>query len=171
MIVIIEGLDGVGKSTIMNRLINDTKVPFISIHEGYPGEEPGIRLERFRQLKDNLSFNGLVCYDRCTCIDDFVYNILNKTTSELTNHLDEIKQVLKKCLIVHLELDKDVHLSRFNSRGDEFIKSSQFDDLNSSYDQFYKDLDLYRVKLTGDLDRDVKVIEAIIDKEGLQYEN
>lgn len=160
MVVIVEGLDGIGKSTLCDQFKGEYEV----IHEGYPGETPGVRIERMIRLASNIKSDKTVIYDRCTCIDDFIYCELNKNTSELTNMLPIVQNLLNDCKIVHMTLDKQTHLERFKKRGDEYITESRFEHLDRYYREFYNQLDfVYSLQSNGDLKADINQLRRIIN--------
>lgn len=162
MVLIIEGLDGVGKSTICQLL--KEKLDCDIIHEGYPGEIKGERQNRYFRLLKNTYGDGTVIYDRCTCIDDFVYKFLNKQKSELYYDKKIIRGLLTspKCVIFHLQLaDKQLHLDRFTQRGDKYITGNLFDRLEKEYKKFYKGLQVNYIDLNIDNNKNVNKILQI----------
>ena len=167
MVIIVEGLDGTGKTTLCNQLGEDLGCEII--HEGYPGESFGIRLYRLRRLIENIKSNKLIIYDRCTCIDDFVYSMLNEQKSELGDLRVEIDNVLKETTIINVTVDKDEQIRRLLHRGDEYITVNDLEDLRHSYTTFYNELssDVINVELTNDNNDNVKkIVKAWLCRRG-----
>lgn len=150
MVIILEGLDGIGKSTLCTDI--KEKLSIDVIHEGYPGETPGIRLWRMKRLIENIKKDDIVIYDRCTCIDDFVYGHLNDKESELEPLKDVVKNILSKTNIIYLSLeDEKEHKRRFEARGDNFIKWEDLKMLELRYYDFLTGCgDIHRVNLSDD---------------------
>lgn len=144
MVIIIEGLDGVGKTTTARGFVDKLKElycdrKFYYVHESH-SDDNEFKLIRKKTLRRLINSEDMFVYDRITCIDDFVYGFLNKVPSCLKYHKDEILDMLKECVIIHLTLDKEEHQKRFFDRGDEFINWSDMEKIENNYKEFYKDL-------------------------------
>lgn len=147
MVIILEGLDGVGKSTI-SRMLSD-KIGFPIIAERYPGNDMSIKNERFELLKNNVKSKKNVIYDRCTCIDDFVYSFLNNNKkSDMIDYVSQIEAVLSECIIIHLSPSNyDKYIVRFKKRGDEYVSIDDLNIISNSYTDFYSKLSLNPVHI------------------------
>lgn len=164
MIVIIEGIDGVGKTTIAEEIA--VRKNFKYIKESYTKsyEEKECRmidmLTRLTQQKDYI-------YDRTTLIDDFVYSFLNSNEQSLDKYFDIISAILSKCKIVHLQIDEKIRKKRFEQRGDQYIKNKDIKKIAKNYDDFYCKLNtqINFVQLTGNLNKDVKKVLEVIEND------
>lgn len=158
MIIIIEGLDGVGKTTLSKELTKKMKCEYI--HESYTDDikEKENRIVRFSA--NLLEKNKLYLYDRTTLIDDFVYSFLNQTESSLINHTKIISFLLNQAIIFHLELNEQIRSERFKKRGDEFVDNSKMKRIAKEYKNFYKEFGLQPnyIILSGDLERDTNLL-------------
>ena len=164
MIVIVEGIDGVGKTTLAKEI--SKRLNYKYIHESYTDDI--IEKEaRIVKLLERIISGENYMYDRTTLIDDFVYSFLNQTTSTLINYSEIIIFLLSKCHIFHLELNEKKRLERFNSRGDEYVTNEDMKRVTKNYKEFYSCLkNVDYIVLHGDLDKDVELLE----KEILYYD-
>lgn len=137
MIVILEGLDGTGKTTIAKQIEKGFKFEYI--HEGYT-DDVKVKEDRLLLMLCRLMEETKYIYDRTTLIDDFVYSFLNKTESTLINYKPIILEILKKCKIIHLQLDEQLRKQRFDARGDQYITNDQINEIANQYKLFYEDL-------------------------------
>lgn len=135
MIVIVEGLDGVGKTTICKLFSEQTG--FRYVHESYT-DNSDVKEERYYTFLKRLNSDQNYIYDRITIIDDFVYSFLNKTRSTLTVYERGIVKALQQAKIFHFELDEQTRIQRFIERGDEFVTNDMMDQIAENYEQFYK---------------------------------
>lgn len=160
MIVIIEGLDGVGKTTIANKLAD--KLHWLYVHEGFT-DDKNLKMHRVKLLFSRLMNNVDCIYDRTSLIDDFVYEFLNKSETPFKKHEALIKLLLTDCTIFHLEIDEQIRQKRFNKRGDEYITNDMIQAIDKQYKKFYKNIkNVKYIKLSGDLNKDVnKLLEEI----------
>ena len=153
MIVLIEGLDGVGKTTVSKLLAE--KLSYIYIHESH--SDDNVEKEgRIKEFSDRLSDGNNYVYDRSTLIDDFVYAFLNKEESSLVKRKEEIIDILHQSKIFHLEIDEDVRKKRFEDRGDEFVTNETVEIARREYEKFYERLsNVEFVKLCNDNEKNV----------------
>ena len=162
MILIVEGLDGCGKTTICEEIAE--RYGFKYIKESYTDN---------CEEKENRMINMLTrltegpknyIYDRTTLIDDFVYGFLNERPSTLTKYFDTIITLLSKCKIVHLEIDENIRKERLEKRGDDYITNEDTTKIQTGYDAFYYHLNnVEHVRLSGNLKEDIKNIMEVID--------
>ena len=151
MIVIFEGPDGVGKSTMcerLSRVLDSGSVGVgITYHkESKPGKSIAERLKRVQLFEERLYDKDLHIYDRATIIDDFIYEPLFDNIVSLftcSNFLMFwIKEMLQKVLIIHLYASLDVLQERLNSRGDEYVTSDDLIRIVQLYTMGYEQLDV-----------------------------
>ena len=170
MILIVEGLDGVGKTTLSKRFAE--KYNFEYIHESYV-DDPIEKENRYYKFLKRLNSGKNYIYDRITIIDDFVYEFLNIEKSSL--HLFEkgITKALNDTCIIHLELDEEVRKQRFEKRGDEFVTNDMMTLIKTNYENFYKKIpeSVNYLKLTGNQNEDVKQMMNILKKGGFYDRN
>lgn len=163
MIVIIEGLDGVGKTTIAKQIQYDYKYEYI--HESYT-DDIKIKEDRILLMLTRLMEDEKYIYDRTTLIDDFVYSFLNKQQSTLFNYKNIIIEILKKCKIIHLELDEQIRKKRFEQRGDEYVTNDKMSLIDKQYHEFYKQLpNVQYVNLTEDNEENINKIMRRIEND------
>lgn len=160
MIIIFEGLDGVGKTTIAKQICKEYNYKYI--HESYTDDVKEKEL-RIIDMLLNMMTGLVVVYDRTTLIDDFVYSFLNKTESTLTQYKPIIIEMLKKCKIIHLQLDEKIRKKRFEQRGDEFVSDENMKQIAEQYDLFYKDLpNVQYIEIDDDNEKNIeKIIRSV----------
>ncbi len=162
MIVIIEGLDGVGKTTIAEAFAK--KYNYLYVKESYTDD----CIEKEKRVQDmlvRLMSKVNFIYDRTTLIDDFVYSFLNKTESTLSQYFDVIKAILSRCKVIHLVIDDETQKQRLEKRGDEYITLDMLKQISKQYYNFYNKLNnfVYFLNLSGDLDQDVQQLMEVIN--------
>lgn len=168
MVVVIEGLDGVGKTTFCKEFCRKTDFIYI---KGSFTDDLAEKKRRMNQLLEYLlDEEHNYIYDRITFIDDFVYTMLNKEPNQLDKYFDIIQLLLSKCTIIHLTIDEKIRRERFNNRGDEFVTNEMLVEVDKSYKEYYKKLgcDVITIQLSNDLNSDVnntiKFIKWIYEK-------
>lgn len=162
MIVIIEGLDGVGKTTIAKRFAE--KYDFEYVKESYT-DNCKEKEQRIVRMLDRLLKERDYIYDRTTLIDDFVYSFLNKQRSTLEEYFETIASILQKCKICHLQVqDENILKERLEKRGDQFVGIDDLKQIGFNYREFYccAGLEVCNVHLTGDIEKDVERIKMLI---------
>jgi dTMP kinase len=140
--VVIEGLDGVGKSTVSRQLAKDIGANLF--------HTPDSRLDEIRPIFDNSSIaTRTAYYYACNYLvsDQIEYQLKTKSAildryygstiaasyshglieeSILKNKVNEISsKLLSPNLIVHLELPENERISRMHNRGDEFNRDEK----------------------------------------------
>lgn len=162
MIIIVEGVDGVGKTTIAKELSEQLRLFYIK--ESYIDNEYA-KKTRVVDVLENILLDNNVIYDRTTLIDDIVYNFLNNKESDLSKYIDVIDTLLSHCILVHLELDEDIRKERFDKRGDEYITNDMIEKISENYNKLYDMFEkahIYKIRLSGYLHVDIhKIIETI----------
>lgn len=151
MIVIIEGPDGVGKTTLCERLSHVLNSDWLGVKvfyhkESTPGNSVTERLKRLQLFEERLLSKDLHVYDRATIVDDFVYEpVFNNIVSLFTcsNFLMFwIKEMLQKVLIIHLYAPLEVLQERLNSRGDKYVTSDDLIRIVQLYTMGYEQLNV-----------------------------
>lgn len=158
MIAIIEGLDGTGKTTICKQICElDENIEYI--HGSYTDSNQE-KIERLKTMFNQLFDTKLYLYDRCTIIDDFVYNFLDSQRSPLLHYKDIIKAILKKCIKIHLIINENERHKRFIKRGDDMIDNKMIKIISENYVKFYKDFECNVIlySLSNDVEQDARVI-------------
>ena len=154
MIIIIEGLDGVGKTTFSKKF--SQKYNFKYIKESYTNscEE---KEKRVKLMLERLMDENNYIYDRTTLIDDFVYGFLNESKSSLSNYFDIIVSILSHCKIYNLTIDEKIRKERFEQRGDDYIKNDMIEKIKQQYENFYSKLEKVKnFELTLDSEKDIE---------------
>ena len=155
MVTIIEGLDGVGKTTICKGVC-EKEPSLIYVKESYTGNNEE-KEQRVKLMLERIMSDEHFLYDRTTLIDDFVYNFLNQSQSSLFKYYDIILVLLAHCQILHLSIDEEVRKQRFDQRGDEYVNDDSIKIVADAYDNFYQNLaNVEHINLSGVLSKDVK---------------
>ena len=152
MIVIFEGLDGVGKTTLCKQLTETYNYNYIKGSYTNSSKE---KVDRLLDLLPKLFDNNVYIYDRCTLIDDFVYTQLDDLEPAFKDYFDIIKSILNHCIIIHLTIPEEERNKSFLNRG-----------ISNRYRQFYKELGclVYLFPLSNNLENDIKKIYNIINQ-------
>jgi len=165
MILIIEGLDGTGKTTFAKKFSEIYN--FTYIKESYTNNCKE-KEKRVHNLIERLEENKNYIYDRTTLIDDFVYSFLNKQESSLKFLKKRIFFLLSQCEIVHLVIDEDIRKKRMQERGDEYITEDDIKKISKNYFDFYQELlsankkDVKFFQITENTEEDVKILMEVI---------
>lgn len=161
MIIIVEGLDGVGKTTLCKKFIE--KHSDFTYIKGTFTDNIEEKIDRIKMLGDYIMSNKNYIFDRSTLIDDFVYCFLNNESASLEDYFPFVRLVLKNCKIFHLIVPEDLRESRFNSRGDEYVSNNQMSMIMENYMKFYQRLNSFicMFPLSDDLNEDVDKIYNI----------
>lgn len=163
MIVIIEGLDGVGKTTICKEICKIKK--YVYIKESFTDniEE---KKKRLIKMIERIIDDNIYIYDRASIIDDFIYDFLNDYESYYYSYRDIVNSILNHCKIIHLVLNEEERTKRFIRRGDKYINNEHIDIISSNYRQYYKNQNsiIYLFPLTNDLEKDINKIIKIIEQ-------
>lgn len=162
MVVIVEGLDGTGKTTLTKRFADKYKFDYV---KGSYTNSDDEKLERLKTLLSQIfDVKKNYIYDRCTIIDDFVYNFLDKKEPRFKEYIDIIKSILNHCKIIHLIIEEKERNKRFLNRGDDYITSDMIETISKNYVKFYKDMgiSLNVYALSNDVDKDIENIYKLI---------
>lgn len=160
MVVIVEGLDGVGKTTLCKQIVE--KYNFEYIKESHTDDDK-IKQDRLIQVVERLFDNHIYIYDRSTLIDDFVYQFLNEKPSSLIQYQKLIMSVLSHCCICHLIIDESIRKQRFNQRGDQYVTNDMIAAIAVAYGIFYADLpNVHFIELDLDNNKNVEKIMEVI---------
>lgn len=167
MIVIIEGLDGVGKTTLSKQFAE--KYDFEYIKESYT-DDCEEKEKRVVYLLERLLSKKNYIYDRTTLIDDFVYSFLNKKESTLNQYKPIILSLLSQCQVFHLILDEEIRNKRFEERGDKYVTKEMIAHIAAYYGIFYSDLDnVHFLEITEDNNENIKKIMEVIENENITH--
>lgn len=144
MVVILEGIDGAGKSTALEQLKELFGDSAYYIKEVNPGPKLSTRMEKLNLLQERVGSKSLYIYDRSTCIDDLVYEPIMAGMPSVfeinTKLLDKVISCLQKCLILHFDIDEKTAAKRINQRGDDYVTSDKLDSIKFKYQEVYKTL-------------------------------
>lgn len=136
MIVIVDGLDCSGKSTVYDKLYQNLDNAYF-IKESYPGPSDMERLDRLISFHRRVEEPYLYVYDRASVIDDPVYEYrFNKRDSILEGFLN--KRLFRDVLVLHFTVEKDEWLNRLSKRGDKYIDASEYESIVDAYNKFYE---------------------------------
>lgn len=152
MVVILEGIDGAGKSTVFEELKLRFGETATYIKESYPGKDPEERVRRLLLLESCIASKNLVIYDRSTCIDDLVYEpvIAGQASIFDSDWIGRLSSVLKKCLIIQFVVSSNLAAGRIKVRGDDYVTPEKLHDLHNQYQAVYHKLGLYPVQINVD---------------------
>ena len=140
MLYIIEGIDGIGKSTLTEQIkkyyeINGKRAIFVKESVVKDRHEKESRVRKIKQLVEECPYD--VFYDRATIIDDFIYEpiMLNKSSTLPLECID----ILRKVKIIYLNGDFDMCVERISQRGDEYIPAvrSLLRSIDEAYTNFF----------------------------------
>lgn len=165
MIFIITGVDGSGKTTLFNNLIN--KLNFTTfVKEPYPGEGKVPRearrknLELFVQNRKDIS----VVYDRATVIEDFIYEpIIGDGSSYFEPVKEEISSLLKQTTIIHLTCSPEQLMKRLTMRGDRFIELGHIETIKQRYDEFFNEMKLEPFVVDTSFQTEQQTLDIVIN--------
>ena len=135
MIVIVDGLDCSGKSTVYDRLYQNLDQAYF-IKESYPGPSDMERIDRLTSFHRRVEEPYLYVYDRASVIDDPVYEYrFNQRNSILEDLLTE--RLFRDVLVLHFTVEKQEWLNRLSKRGDKYIDASEYESIVNAYNKFY----------------------------------
>lgn len=135
MIVIVDGLDCSGKSTVYDRLYQNVKKAYF-VRNSYPGPSDQERVDRLNLFKRRLEEPYLYIYDRATVIDDPVYEYMfNQRDSILEDMMDP--SLFKNVLVLHFTVEKEEWLKRMKARGDQYVSIDNYEQIDQAYKVFY----------------------------------
>lgn len=135
MVVIIDGLDCSGKSTVYEQLRQSMRGAYF-LRDSYPGPSDQERVDRLSLFKRRCEEPYLYIYDRCTVVDDPVYEYMfNGRDSILEKDMDH--KMFDRCLILHFTVSQEQWLERMRSRGDVYVGLDKYDQVYNSYKAFY----------------------------------
>lgn len=171
MVIIIEGLDGVGKTTFCKKFCEITN--FIYVKGSYTNDLEEKKRRMTDLLTRILDDKNNYIYDRITLVDDFAYSILNKSKNELDEYFDIIQSLLNRCKIYHLQVDESIRRERFDNRGDDYVTNDMLiNDVSKGYEEYYDKLGKDKVRfftLSFNNDENVAKILEELDHENISY--
>lgn len=144
--IIVEGMDNTGKTTLIQRLIRESGRGKLAAMVSLGPNQPTLKQFHWidKQIKDSCLGNQLMVYDRFLPICDAVYGpILRKGSLWSNNHLI-LLELLEKAnpLIIYARPHKDSVITGFSDgreQMDGVIENAQF--LLKAYDNIMVDLD------------------------------
>lgn len=167
MVYIFEGLDGTGKTTLVQKLSEELKKRNIRhnvIKESVTHDED--------EKKDRINRNALLrfrnkitIYDRATIIDDFVYKPVIDGEASLLNTLVSDTVCNGRTVVFYLEAPIDTLCERIGKRGDEYLDydglAEQLKTLSEQYEEVFEKLHIIPIRLNAELPT-ATLIEQII---------
>lgn len=165
MVFLIEGIDGCGKSTVVEGL-RKLFPEIVYVKESYPGDQLEERLNRLSILRQRTVSGQTVIYDRATALDEFCYEpVIGKREPMLD--WEYAKSVLDQCVIIYLECDKQTLVQRLAERGDEYISEDDLDDIASNYSRCIERLNnVHIISVSGKSREQVlsEVADVVVEK-------
>lgn len=163
MVYVLEGVDGTGKTTLTNKL-KEMLPEAIFVKESYT---PSLkeRMDRVEKFKHLLHCGKTVIYDRATVCDDFIYSkVLGHGTSILYN--TEALDLLREAVVIYLECDIELSVSRLEARGDDYVTADNIPSLKTEYEQFFEDngINVFRIDTSLPEDTVVSYARQIIKR-------
>jgi thymidylate kinase len=144
--VVLEGCDGVGKSTLGERL--STHHGFVMVHSPKTPDH----LDLASRYRNMLAGNGRILFDRCF-ISELVYGPLHRGRSRITwsQAIDLAESVIeRRGVLVHLTAPPAVIRHRLLSRDGEAIDLEEASALIRGYEKVFSILADYTRVLTLD---------------------
>ena len=136
MIIIIEGPDGSGKTTLAEKLSKQTNYPIIhTIHKSQPKTDEEKKLMMGEYLQTIRSGKNMI-FDRCW-YSEMAYGPVMRGTSAISYpDMYELEEQLTKCgaIIIYATGHKAALWQRCQKRGEDYITSR--DDFNAIYENF-----------------------------------
>lgn len=130
MIIILEGCDGVGKTTFAEKLSEETGFKVV--------KGSSFEIAELGTLKMFKYMNGILDIDNII-IDRFLYSnivygkLFNYPMMTDSQYRTLIKKMSKNSLLVYLHADRDEIAKRLSNRGDDMIKIGNIGDIIEGY--------------------------------------
>ncbi|MGH4119421.1 deoxynucleoside kinase [Clostridium sp.] len=188
--IVIDGVVGVGKSTLMNILAEKGYIPFEEpVAENpilekfyYDRERYSFPLQifflnkRFRHIKDASKVKNAVM-DRSIYGDVIFAKMLNKAgemcKEEFDLYMDLFENMIEHCkapkLLVYLETSVDLAMAKINKRGREYekiVEREYWEKLNANYRAYFLDYDIspiLKINVDGlDFENSAKDMEYVV---------
>lgn len=141
MIIIIEGPNGVGKTTLCNTLLKEYNLKYIKL----PIPKNGV----YDYIKWSIQLNNCLI-DRFH-LGEYVYPILMKDGRiPLTiwqQHLVEYILKLKNTILIYCNTDYNFKLFTFKTRGEDFVNESQIIEESNLFDITFNNSILNKIKV------------------------
>ena len=126
MLIIVEGCDGVGKSTFVRSLVDTISEPVDVLHRGVPKRHPLQEYERDIEVYRSGEGRHIIC-DRWHW-GELIYGPMFRGESKLGlagwYHI-ELFLKARGALTVHLTHDADTALGRVMARGDDYVPADK----------------------------------------------
>lgn len=169
-IFIIEGCDGVGKSTLINEIHKNTGFKVI---QGSSFEIAELGIDgMYNYMMDLYKSKEVILMDR-SFISNLVYApLFEKTSLNYTQVINIINRLKSKCFIIHLDDSSSKIKDRLENRGDEKINTDDIDNILVNYEKVMsiikKEISTFEFNVSEDkTEYIVKAISIISDRIGL----
>lgn len=143
MIYIIEGVDGVGKTSVVDSLKTLLPKRFKFVKESAT-DSAFEKWDRVKRVEDFLKRGCDVVYDRSSLIDEFVYEPIiahKEPVFSSSEAVARIETILSLCTVIYLHCDKDVIIERTKERGDDYIDlNKDLDVIAAQYENVFSEL-------------------------------
>jgi len=158
MIVALIGCDCSGKSTCFNKM-NKSLGTFI---KGRQIDKIGAQY--LRDIEGMADSDDLYIFDRIPIIDDFVYSpVFARKQSDLILDLQHVKRVAEKCIFIYFKCSVETLKSRMISRGDEYVKPEQIDEIIRSYNITFDILNIEPEIISTEENNEDQVVEKVME--------
>lgn len=138
-IVIIEGIDGSGKSTLANMIeeVAEHKYKVIRTHRG---PMKGSVVEEYVAPLFEVAADELLIADRWH-VGEMIYGPIYRGISYVDSVLEHIENILNDLGAVKLVMltPKEIIQDRISSRGEDYLKPEDFDQVYDFYESFAKE--------------------------------
>ena len=131
-LIIVEGSDCSGKSTLINKLSKSLNIPVFKGSD-FSIAEKGIEY-MYNYMREQYSTRDYIILDR-SFISNLVYApIFDKNMLSDSQQMNLIEIVKKKSMLIYLKGDEKIILERLANRGDEYIHQKDVSRILNSYD-------------------------------------
>lgn len=149
MFLLVEGPDGAGKTTIINKLLH--KFPeTLYLHFSTPTDYR-LQFNLYKNAIIENQYAPFVIFDRCW-YSDAVYGIVMRGREEITKQeIKELEQAIISCgggLVAYVMSDTETMWNRCQARGEDYIKSiEQLEKIVFRYEQVMFDIGLPMIEV------------------------
>lgn len=142
MLIIIEGCDGTGKTTLANKLIEDFKFSY-----NKENKPPYDGFKYYIDRATSFKSGDNIILDRFH-LGEIVYPSIKKdrTPLDLTKqHLIERALIPQNTLLILGKTSKDFIINTFNTRGETYVNEDEIDEIVRLFDIHYKESFLNKI--------------------------